>query len=110
MENNFKSTNNLPFESTPEPTHLDFFGFRIGTCHGLWRANKNSYEILAVINNERNNGHFNDVLEWFEMSSKRDKYELRVLELYNDRLMQHLIVKKGFEKVDENNVVKKFGS
>lgn len=107
--NNFKSKNNLDFESTSQPTHWDFYGFKVGTCHGLWRTSNKSYEILAIVNEKPNNGHLDDVFEWFENSAKRDNYNILVLELWNERFMDHLINKKGFTKIDNSNIIKKFG-
>jgi hypothetical protein len=82
--------------------------FKVGTCHGQWRATKDNYEILSVINNEPGNGHFDDVLQWFYESCKRDKKNLKILELWNADLMKHLIDKREFTYADGDNVIKSY--
>jgi hypothetical protein len=99
---NFKSTNNLPFEMATYITP-DFTAFRVGTCHGLFGFDGKSYAILAVQNENQGNGHLNDVFEWFENSCKRDKKNLMVLELWNDDFKKHLINKRGFVVYPDNN-------
>lgn len=89
-------------------TPYKWFTFKVGTCHGLFCVTKNSYEILAILNEELNNGHFDDVLEWFENSCKRDGYSLVFLETWNYQLRQHLINKRGFEVLKEEDVIKRF--
>lgn len=105
--NQFKSTHNLDFEIAPWYT-AEFQLFRIGTCEGLWGSDAECYLILAILNNEPGNGHFEDVLEWFENSCCRDKKRLRILEIDNSGLMVHLIEKRGFKKIKGNNVEKTF--
>ena len=104
----FKTTNNLDFEVADWEISMDFQRFRVGTCEGLFGATNTTYDILAVTNNQPNNGHFNDVLEWFENSCKRDKKDLRILEVWNDKFKKHLIDKKGFVAQGEDNVIKKY--
>lgn len=112
----FKSTHNLDFaigQWEPLPGHTvdvaeGFLRFKVGTCNGLWRSTKSSYEILAVTNETPGNGHFDDVLEWFEQSCRRDKRSLRVLELWNEKLKKHLIEKRGFKDIQNDNVEKIF--
>lgn len=93
-----KTTNNLEFYSaewdSPVISYPPWQLFKIGTCHGQWRANNGCYEILGLVNKEKGNGHFNDVFEWFEFSCKRDGYDLKILEVWNKRLKKHLIKKK----------------
>lgn len=81
--------------------------FRIGTCEGKWRATPDAYEILAVVNNEPGNGHFEDVLEWFEYACRRDGKSLRFVEFMNQRFRRHLIAKRGF-LAEGRNAVKQF--
>lgn len=104
----FKSSHNLAFEDAPWERSNDFRRFRIGTVEGLWSCDKKSYNILALVNNDLNNGHFNDVLEWFEMSCKRDRRTLKILETWNPRLKKHLIGKRGFKDIGEDNLEKIF--
>lgn len=108
----FKSTHNLPFEQGGS-----FMGegspllWKIGTCHGLWYPDdeKLQYVLLAVTNDEQGNGHFTDVLEWFENSCKRDQRDFVVAEVWNKRLRKHLIEKRGFKPIEHSDsVIKKF--
>lgn len=83
--------------------------FRIGTCTGQWRGiGKDFYEILSVINNEPGNGHFEDVLEWFEQSCRRDGRALLIREIFNKKFYEHLIEKRGFKPYGENDLIKIF--
>lgn len=106
----FESTNKLDFECAPCAYDKEWTLFRVGTCEGMWRATENSYDILAITNNVKGNGHFNDVLEWFENSCKRDCKSLRVLEIWNKSLYSHLTREKGFKYIDHENVEKTFNN
>lgn len=103
----FKSTHNLTFETAPwhDPS---FQLFRIGSVEGLWGVDAKSYIIVAVTNSKPGNGHFEDVLEIFENSCKRDGKTLKVVEIMNTNFMFHLINKRGFTKVFGNNCEKYF--
>lgn len=105
----FKSTHNLPFLSRhwDNPFNSDGWQqFKIGTCSGQWICTDTSYDILTVINDEPGNGHFKDVLEWFEQSCVRDKKALRILEVWNKGLADHLVMKQGFVYQGEENLIK----
>lgn len=104
----FKSTHNLHFEVADWEYDGQYKRFRIGTCSGLWASIPKSYGILAITNSKPNNGHFNDVLEWFENSCKRDNKTLQILEVWNKRLKKHLIEKRGFVDIGNNHVEKTF--
>src|SRR6266852_5781546 len=106
-----KTKNNLQFLQSNE-TYLggEFFAYRIGTCHGLYGFTKKSYLLVAIINDEIGNGHFDDVLEWFENSAKRDAKNLEIVEIWNERLKKHLVEKRGFKAKRNGDVIKKFSS
>jgi len=108
----FVSKHNLPFEACPWESPFNFEGnlmrFRIGSCTGLWCSEDESYDIIAIDNSKKGNGHFEDVLQWFENSCKRDKKQFRILEIINHNFMIHLIEKRGFHRLDGNNVGKNF--
>ena len=108
----FKTTHNLPFEVAPwEYSFLlneEFERFRIGTCKGIWGCTEKFYEIIAVVNSCPGNGHFEDVLEWFEHSCKRDKRGLKIREVVNKKFKEHLLKKRGFIKCGMDDVLKKF--
>lgn len=86
----------------------EFMRFRVGTCNGLWASTDFSYDILAITNDQKGNGHFEDVLEWFYSSCIRDKKKLRILEVWNQDLKKHLIEKRGFKPSGLDNVEKSY--
>lgn len=87
------------FESTNKPTKYgSFFGFRVGTCEGLWRFHDGAYEILAVLNTKKGNGHFAATMHHFETSARRDKVKLRLLEVFNLRLYFNSVFKYGYKR------------
>lgn len=102
----------LDFEAAPWESILcvdkNFTRFRIGTCEGLWASTPNSYDILAIDNKVPGNGHFEDVMQWFEHSCRRDKKALRFLEIMNKPFRNHLLTKRGFKPEGKDNVIKKF--
>lgn len=112
----FQSTHKLDFLTAAErplrgllPESEDWIMFKVGTCHGLFRPTAEAYEILAVINTSPGNGHFDDVMEWFENSCRRDGKKLRIKEfIFNRRFKQHLIQKRGFAIGGKDDVVKTF--
>ena len=106
-ETEFKSTNNLLFEIAPFYTP-DVTRFRVGTCNGIFSFDANNYIIIGVTNDKQGNGHLQDVFDWFENSCKRDKKNLMVAEIMNKALMKHLIEKRDFVAIDNNNVIKHF--
>jgi hypothetical protein len=105
----FVSTHRLDFEVAPYPMKIDdgfnWIAFRVGTCEGLWCSNNDFYEILAVVNNKPNNGHFKDVLEWFKTSCKRDKKNLKIREVWNQEFKRHLIEKHFFTKINRDDLI-----
>lgn len=87
-----------PFESAPwlHPANTDGWQlFRVGTCHGQWRGLPGQYEILSLLNDKPGNGDFGHTMEYFYTSCKRDKMNLLIREVWNDRLAERLI-KTGF--------------
>jgi hypothetical protein len=87
--NVIQTKHNLDFEVAPwepiipMPFTETYAAFRVGTCEGLYCTNALTYDILAVKNLNPGNGHFEDVLQWFENSCRRDKKNLRFLEVMN---------------------------
>ena len=108
--NEFQSTHKLDFECAKWPLSPEWIAYRVGTCHGLWKASGSNYDVLAMTNDSPGNGHFEDVMEWFEASCKRDGYALRILECWNSELKHHLMTKRGFENYDDDNLIKRFGN
>lgn len=117
------TTHNLPFEAAPwDPTFAEFFpqllaiimrikepivAFRVGTCDGIYTVRDNAYQIIAIQNSEPGNGHFEDVLQWFENSCKRDKKNLMFMEIMNADFGRHLCLKRGFKRKGAH-AIKKF--
>ena len=88
----------MDFETKLVPTYGDFYQFRVGSCEGLWRATSTHYEILAIKNRKKHNGHFQLTMECFERSCKRDEKKLLVSECWNPRLAW-MCWKHGFKRV-----------
>jgi hypothetical protein len=107
-----KTTHNLQFEVAPWELNISekepFLRFKVGTVYGLWRSTDDSYDILSVDNTEIGNGHFGDVMEWFEHSCKIDNRNLKVLEVWNKLLYKHLVEKRGFVKFEGHDLIKYF--
>jgi hypothetical protein len=96
----FQTTHKLAFlAAEPEPGILGGVctRFKVGTCHGLYTVEDGAYKIVAIINDSPGNGHFTDVLEWFQNSSHRDHKDLEAVEIWNDGLRKHLVAKRGFK-------------
>lgn len=112
MENALITKHKLDFEACESP--YAFFDnhkmFRIGTCEGQWTSTKDCYVIISVINKTPGNGHFDDVLEWFEFSCKRDNKNLLIVECMNGNFYLHLLSKRGFIPLDAKgeNAIKVF--
>ena len=104
----FESEHKLDFE-VAEWIFPNWKMFRIGTVEGLWNSTDKCYQILAISNSKPGNGHFNDVLQWFEHSCIRDHKDLRICEVWNMRLASHLVGKEGFIYEDKNNLIKIYG-
>lgn len=104
----------LLFEVAPSPYNLpggvEHALYRVGTCHGQWGFTQDSFFILSVMNEQPGNGHFNDVLQWFENSCKRENKNLLILDCMNKDFYIHLLNKRGFTKLDkeERNLIKIF--
>jgi len=93
------SVKDLAFESTEETYRGgDFLCFRVGTCHGLWRSSPTHYEILAIKNDQKGNGHFAKAMWWFEQSCRRDKKKLMLREVWNPWLYYQSIKKFGYKR------------
>ena len=103
--NQFQTQNNLKFYSTPFPSFFEdeeWLEYKVGTVKGLWNCDNENYIILSFVNEEKNNGHLQDVFQWFENSCKRDQKNLLIKEIVNEKFYKHLIEKRGFEKVNNN--------
>jgi hypothetical protein len=108
----FKSTHNLPFLCRPYEFKIDdgniYDEFKIGTCVGLWTCSETSYDILSIINKIPGNGHIQDVLDWFENSCKRENFDLRFMEIMNEKFAEKCIKNHGFTREKGTNNLIKF--
>lgn len=105
-----KTKHNLEFEARPGRfAHMEY---RVGTVTGQWGTTSDSYYVLSFLNHEPNNGHLDDVFEWFEFSCKRDENNLIILECFNERFYQHLLSKRDFKALDKGctNAIKVFNT
>lgn len=84
----------------------EYQGFLIGTCDGLWTSRPDAYVILAVVNEKPGNGHFEDVLEWFYHSCRRDRKHLVIEQLWNPKFRRHLMAKRGFLPLGDDDLIK----
>jgi len=106
----FITKHKLGFDVRPYHTQIDpsciYMDFRVGTCSGLYIHTKISYSIVAIKNDAKGNGHFDDVIQWFERSCRRDGKSLRFLEIENKKLYNVLTKRMGFADIRNNNVEK----
>ena len=59
-EPDFKSTNGLEFLCARHWMR-GFIYYKVGTCHGIYTADENNFQILAIVNDQPGNGHLQDV-------------------------------------------------
>ena len=102
------TTHKLDFECCRWPLNPEFMLYRIGTMEGQYFIEGNTINILSFLNTKPNNGHLEDVFEWFEYSCKTHGLKLRILEVMNARFKEHLIAKRGFVDIGKDNLEKTF--
>ena len=106
----FQSTHNLQFLARQWRIDPEYTQFKIGTCDGIYRYIEDTIEILAIKNNSPGNGHFEDVLEWFYNSCKRDGKHLQFSEILNPKFLKHLKEKRGFMIVNKGKCAVKLNN
>jgi len=72
--------------------------FYYGTVTGLFRAEGDWFELIAVVNRERGNGHFERL-----MGELEEAYHVRVFHLLEIRFANYLTTQRGYVKVDHEN-------
>jgi hypothetical protein len=93
-----KTKHDLDFEMSRDGSDTSGLAvFRVGTCCGQFRVADDAYEIVSVLNTESGNGHFDDMMQWFEHACRRDDKGLRFTCILNERFAFHLIEKRGFK-------------
>lgn len=108
LPNEIQTIHNLDFEVAEWKRDKAWKQFKVGTCYGLWRCTEKSYEILSIKNESPGNGHFEDVLQWFEHSCRRDGKTLKILETRNKSFKIHLVTKRGFKAITSVDLEKEF--
>lgn len=95
----------LHFYSRPWAGDPEWQDCKVGTVHGQWQVRGGHYVILGIMNMIPGNGHLDDFFEWFEYSAKRDKTSIIILEIWNRKFYDHLISKRGFFPVKQNDSI-----
>jgi len=88
------------FDIEEDVEHWD--EYNVGTCIGQWRVTDKAVEILSFLNTERGNGHFEDVMQWFEFIAKAAQRPIVIYEVWNEQLRRHLTEKRGFVLTNGN--------
>jgi hypothetical protein len=120
-ENTITTTHALDFEVAPWDPNDTFLGrlleldmnsecllFRVGTVDGLWTLRGDTFAILSIVNTDRNNGHLEDVMQWFYFSCYHAEKHLLIEELMNPKFKEHLINKRGFQPWTNEHLIKFF--
>lgn len=107
-----QTSNSLSFDVHPynKPFPRGYFWecFEVGTCNGLFFKTPTSINIYSICNKEANNGHLNDVFEWFDYFCKRDNKDFIIMDVFNRNFKKHLIEKREFESFESDHVIKKY--
>jgi len=81
--------------------------FRVGTVNGIYRDGNNTYEVLAIQNDEPGNKHVEAAFAYFFTSCKRDKRDFIVRQVWNIGLAAKLS-KMGFTCINEDDYIKNY--
>ena len=78
----------------------NFYEFRVGTVQGLYRYSiaDHAFEILALKNKVKGNGHFKVAMDYFERSARREGAILRLCEVFNLRLYWNSVMHHGYRR------------
>lgn len=74
----------------------DIVAFEYGTLHGIFNTKRGVLGLIAVENEQKNNGHFAEFMDWFEGMAEALGLRAAVLEIENPRLYEHLKNKRGY--------------
>lgn len=80
--------------------------YKIGTCHGIYRTNKFSVDIIEMTNDEPANSHFDDVLQWFTEIARQERLPLRIVGILNPEIKSILVKSYGFIQQRTNTIIK----
>jgi len=96
----FSSSNGLEFEAKFSDTMYDevthWSWAKVGTCHAFYGETEIEFDIFGVGNSKKNNGHFNDLVEWFEYLAAIRNKNLLFSHFENLDLKRHMINKRGY--------------
>lgn len=102
------------YKPLSEGNKLDWWLFNFGTIVGLYRENDStkSLQFLSIKNQQKGNGNFDLFFEYLRTYCSLKEMNLEILSIENDRLLNHLLNKRGFE-ITQNldsiyNVIKYF--
>lgn len=107
----FASSNGLEFEAKFSDTMYDevtpWSWAKVGTCHAFYGETETEFDVYGVGNIKKNNGHFNDLIEWLEYLAAVRNKDLFFLHFENESLKRHMINRRGY-KEQGHCVVKHF--
>jgi hypothetical protein len=106
--NAIETTHKLDFEACPWPISPDQTAYRIGTCHGIYYFSDEGINLIVIHNDNPGNGHLEDVFEWFEYACRAQGCDLYIRSFFNKRFKKHCIEERGFQSINDVDVVKRF--
>ena len=92
LASRFKPVDGNPDVFLERPWRFGWREFIVGSVKGIYRTDdiKKEYQILAIVNTKRGNGHVGKTIDWFKKSARRDNYNLCFLEVGNPKLRAYL--------------------
>ena len=92
----YQSRSGLILKISPSWISMHEYEYTIGSCKGLCFTEQNIIFILAIINTIPHNGNFIDLLQAFQSMGYHLQQDLAIIEFFEPRLKQHLLIKQGF--------------
>lgn len=84
----------------------DMRDFRHGSMQGLIGFQSGEIVVIVLINKEPNNGQFVRTMDKLEEVARTFELDVGVVEIWNPKLMAHLISKRGYIKTGIDQVTK----
>lgn len=97
---------NITHMNLPYDEDSNWMSFNMGTCRGMFGITEHAYQIFGIGNSEPGNGHFDEVLGWFERNCARKNKDLVFEHFINEPFMTHLIEKRGYKPMSRTCVIK----
>lgn len=82
------------------------YTFIIGTVDGMFDITEDRVRLIAIQNQELNNGDFSKAMDILESNTFSIGKAFEVVEIWNDRLRKHLIEKRGYT-LSRDGVIKR---